>query len=60
MLVPNNFNIANGQFRLTSEVVKESYKPAIVSPYIKTDQKGNITIVTAGKAVLTLIKRKVL
>ena len=39
MLVPNNFNIAHGQFRLTSEIVKESYKPAIVSQNIKTDQK---------------------
>ena len=44
MLVPNNFNIAHGQFRLTSEVVKESYKPAIVSPYIKRIRKETLRL----------------
>ncbi|MCT4142386.1 DUF4981 domain-containing protein [Elizabethkingia anophelis] len=57
-LVPNNFNIAHGQFRLPSEIVKEFYRPATASQNIKTDQKANITIVTAGKAVLTFDKAK--
>ncbi|HIC8755778.1 TPA: glycoside hydrolase family 2 TIM barrel-domain containing protein [Elizabethkingia anophelis] len=57
-VVPANFNVAHRQFRLASEVVKESYKPAAIAQNIKTDQKGNITIVTVGKAIMTFDKTK--
>jgi beta-galactosidase len=56
-VVPANFNIAHSQFRLPTEVVKESYKPATIQN-IKTDQKGSSTIVTVGKAVMTFDKTK--
>ena len=38
-LVPNNFNIAHGQFKLPSEIVKESYRPATASQNIKTTKR---------------------
>ncbi|HAY3552479.1 beta-galactosidase [Elizabethkingia meningoseptica] len=57
-VVPAQYNVAHGQFRLPVDVVKQAYKTVETSRNIKIDMKGALTTVEIGKATFVFDKAK--